>query len=304
MNIVRYWIALVVALLCVGVQAQPSGGPFFLLSDASYGPQDEALVRLEALDMGAVTDYGGADVYVYRVDKPLDFLQRQRNLHRIDTTANYTGPGVANAISRVWDIWWTESRTAWRRLFSKEARTAVTKQAPEVKTHPLVRESTPQPMNPEYKPLKAHALVASFRYPIEHAKPIAPPAGVKLAGSSSEFIKPIPGNVMIPLGRQKPGLYLVEAMIGAHRANTLVFVSDSIAVTKVSEKQMLAWVVGRGDGKPMAGARAVWSDGVGLLASGATDAQGLVQFERAATASSSRSRSTTQVRSTTPSSTP
>jgi uncharacterized protein YfaS (alpha-2-macroglobulin family) len=258
------------------------GTPFFLLSDASYGSGDKAMVRLEALDMAPVADYGGVDVYVYRVKKPLDFLKAQKNLHRIDTEADYTGPGLANALSRTWDNWWIGSRKAWHGLFTSDARQAVTTQAPDLRTHPLVKAEVPQVLNPQYRPLKAHTLVDSFRYPVQLAKPIQPPAGVKLAGSSSEFIQSPQGNVMIPLGKKEPGLYLIEAMVGDHRAVTLVFVSDTIAVTKVSSQQMLVWTADRRTGLPVAGAQTVWSDGVGVLASGNSDASGLTTFSRAA----------------------
>ena len=258
------------------------GTPFFLLSDASYGSNDTAMVRLEAQNLGSVSEYGGVDVYVYRIKQPLEFLKRQKNLHRIETQGDYVGEGFSNALSRIWDKWWTDSRAAWRNLFTPEAREAVTSQTPELRSHPLVKEPTPQNLNPQYKPLKAHKLVDSFRYPVHLANPIQPPAGVKLAGSSSEFIQSPQGNVMIPLGHREPGLYLVEAMVGDHRASTLVFVSDAIAVTKVSAKQMLVWVADRRDGKPIADAQTVWTDGVGVLASGKTDARGVANFERSA----------------------
>jgi uncharacterized protein YfaS (alpha-2-macroglobulin family) len=258
------------------------GTPFFLLSDASYGSNDTATVRLEAQNLGSVSDYGGVDVYVYRIKQPLEFLKRQKNLHRIDTQGDYVGEGFSNALARIWDKWWTGSRSAWRDLFTPQARQAVTSQTPDLRTHPLAKEPTPQSLNPQYKPLKAHKLVDSFRYPVHLANPIQPPEGVKLAGSSSEFIRSPQGNVMIPLGRREPGLYLVEAMVGDHRASTLVFVSDTIAVTKVSAKQMLVWVADRRDGKPIAGARTLWTDGVGVLASDKTDQRGVANFERTA----------------------
>ncbi|HEX7605816.1 MAG TPA: MG2 domain-containing protein, partial [Usitatibacter sp.] len=248
----------------------------------TYGSDDSAMVRLEAPDMGAIAEYGGADVYVYRVAQPLAFLKRQKNLHRIDTAGDYAGPGLSNALGRIWDNWWTGSRNAWRGLFSSQARQAVTAQAPETRTHPLAGATVPERLHPAYRPLKDHALIDSFRYPVHVAAPIKPPAGVALAGSSSEFIAPTEGNVMIPLGRREPGLYLVEAMVGDHRAATLVFVSDSIAVTKVSSKQMVVWVADRRSGKPVGGTEAAWSDGVGVLASGGTDRRGLVYFRRAA----------------------
>ena len=263
-------------------QDEATGAPFFLLSDAAYGSDDVAMVRLEAQNMGAVAEYGGADIYVYRVRQPLEFLQRQKNLHRIDTAGNYAGPGLSNALARMWDNWWTGSRSAWRELFSADAREAVTAQAPETRSHPLAQAGTPVRLHPQYRPLQGHTLVASFRYPVHKAKPIQPPAGVKLAGSSSDFMPSPEGNVLIPLGRREPGLYLVEAMVGDYRAVTLVFVSNSIAVTKVSASQMLVWVADRRNGKPVRGAKTVWSDGVGVLATGGTDARGIVTFQRSA----------------------
>lgn len=125
---------------------------------------------------------------------------------------------------------------------------------------------------------RRRALVDSFRYPVHLAKPIEPPKEVKLAGSSSNFTRTTRGNVLVPIGKHQPGLYIVEAMVGSHRAVTMVFVSDSIAVTKVSGEQMLVWTAERTSGKPVSGAKTVWSDGVGVLASGKTDGNGFGDF--------------------------
>ena len=258
----------------------PRGAPFFLLSDASYGPEAEAMVRLEATSLYDVAEYGGVDVRVYRVPKPLEFLQKQRNLHRVEVAGAYTGEGLSNALSRVWDKWWVQSRMAWRKLFTSEAKVAVTSQAPGAKTHPHIGRDTPEQAHPQYAPLKGLPLEGAFRYPVDIARPIEPPKGVKLTGSSSEFIKVQQGNVMIPLGKRAPGLYLIEALLGEHRATTLVFVSGSVAVTKVSADQMLAWVAGRADGRPVPDASVVWTDGIGVLKSGTTDKNGLAVFSR------------------------
>lgn len=272
--------AIFALLLFMPALAQDGGSAFFLLSDAAYGSADNATVRLEAQDMSQIAELGGVDVYVYRVKDPLEFLKAQKNLHRIDTQGNYKGKGIADALARVWDNWWDASRRMWRKLFSSDARNAVTTQVPEVRVHPLQKSPTPQQMNPLYQPLKAHTLVDSFRYPVQVAQEIKPPKGVKLDGSSSEFIATSKGNVMIPLGKKEPGLYLVEAMVGKFRAVTLVFVSDSIAVTKVSSKQMLVWVADRRSSQPVADAKTVWTDGAGILSTGSTDASGIVSFER------------------------
>ena len=239
-------------------------------------------MRFEAVDTGAVAEYGGADIAVYRVPRPLEFLQKQKNLHRVRVEGNYAGEGLANALRHAWDAWYVRSRETWRALFSPAARGEAIKEAPELKTAAGFAAPTRYRQDPQYQPIKGLDLVGHFRYPVAAAKPIAPPADVALAGSSSEFIQPQGGNVLIPIGRQKPGLYLVEAAVGQHRAVTLVFVADTVAITKTSAAQMLVWAAGRRDGRPAAAARVLWTDGTGVLKSGSTDARGLVAFERSA----------------------
>jgi uncharacterized protein YfaS (alpha-2-macroglobulin family) len=78
------------------------GQPFFLLSDASFGSNQTAQVRLEAPGRDfkdALQPYGGADIVVYRVGKPLDFLKAQKNLHRLNVAPNYQGEGLANTLA-------------------------------------------------------------------------------------------------------------------------------------------------------------------------------------------------------------
>ena len=277
-----------------GAQAQeaPSSGytlfkgePFFLLSDASYGSTDEARVRLEVpgRDFGRsqLEQYSGADIVVYRVPEPLEFLKKQRNLHRVQVDGNYQGEGLANALSFLWDTWWKQSRLAWRRVFSSEARHAVTTNQPKLATNgEAMKRATVFANNPQYKPLKGFEMVDSFRYPIWQAKAIEPPKGVKMDGSSSEFITGNSGNVMIPVGKRKPGLYLVEAIIGQHRATTLVFVSDTMAVTKVSSGQMLVWAARRDNSAAVADANVMWTDGTGVHQSGKTAKYAVLSMER------------------------
>ncbi|MDN4038140.1 alpha-2-macroglobulin [Massilia sp. YIM B02443] len=262
------------------------GAPFFLLSDTSYGSADVARVRLEVPERDAaragLEAYSGVDIVVYRVPQPLEFLKKQRNLHRIEVTGNYRGEGLANTLRHLWDTWWKESRLVWRKLFSAPARRAVTEAQPGLATSPAIHRPTVYAHHPQYKPIKGFDMVDSFRYPLWHAKPIEPPPGVKLEGSSSEFIDfDAGGNVMIPIGKRAPGLYLVEAMIGEHRATTLVFVSDTVAVTKISSGQMLAWTARRDNGAAVANASVAWSDGAGILQSSRSGADGVAILERA-----------------------
>jgi uncharacterized protein YfaS (alpha-2-macroglobulin family) len=260
------------------------GEPFFLLSDASYGSADTARVRLEVPGRDSaranLEAYSGVDVVVYRVPQPLEFLKKQRNLHRVEVAGNYQGEGLANTLRYLWDSWWKQSRLVWRRLFASDARRAVTHAQPALATNPAIHRPTVFANHPQYKPLAGYELVDSFRYPLWHAQPIQPPKGVKLEGSSSEFVTAGGGNVMIPVGKRKPGLYLIEAIIGEHRATTLVFVSDTMAVTKVSSGQMLVWTARRDNGAAVPGTKVVWTDGTGILQSGATGSDGVASLDR------------------------
>lgn len=256
-----------------------TGQPFFLLTDSSFGSGQVAQVRLEApgesRDM--LSGYGGADIVVYKVPHPLAFLKTQKNLHRIDIRPNYRGEGLSNALTYLWSRWVMDARRAWERVFSYETRSQVTRARPEFK---MPADGYPQPryeQTSRFAPLPGYPIVARFRYPIWDAKTIKPPKGVKLEGSTS-FIGPQDGKVMIPVGRLPPGLYLVEAIIGDHSAHTLLFVSNTVAVVKSASNSLLAWTARRDSGKPVADAEIDWTDGMGVLRSGKTGADGALEL--------------------------
>jgi uncharacterized protein YfaS (alpha-2-macroglobulin family) len=268
------------------------GDAFFLLAETGFGSEEIATVRLEApsddwenenevID-DELADYSGADIVIYRVPDPLAFLKSQKNLHRIRVEGRYRREeeGLANAFAYVWDTWYKKSRLAWQRVFSSEVRSQVVREAPELKQVPPHTYRTPFQQPPQFEPLTGFDKIAAFRYPIWEAKPIEPPQDTHMSGASSEFIKPHRGDVRIPLGKLQPGLYLVEAYIGAHRATTVVFVSDTVSLTKTSGHQWLVWTAHRQTGQPVAGTKLLLSDGVGVLESGSTNAQGLLLLDR------------------------
>lgn len=263
------------------VDAPYAGQPFFLLADTSFGSQDVAKVRLEIDSPQAVEQAGGVDVRLYRVPQPLAFLGKQRNLHRVQLDAAVSD-GLANTLTHVWDSLVVKSRLSWQAIFSSSARQAVTQQAPVLKTPAALKQPSTLEYPAAFRPIAGLSLVQSFRYPLQAARPIAPPKDLRLQGSSSEFTRPSPGNIHVPLGKLQPGLYVVEAAAGLHRATTLIFVSDTVAVTKVSAGQMLVWSTHRQQGSPVAGAQVAWSDGIDVLRSGTTDAAGIVRLDHAA----------------------
>ena len=280
------------ALLPFAVQAEDevpasnytplSGESFFLLADSSFAADEVATVRLEAPGRDyrryRMEGYGGVDMRLYRIDQPLEFLKRQKNLHRVVAEGQFKGEGLSNTLSYLWDNWYRKSRRVMQRAFSYESRKQVTEEAPELKMGSAIAEPTEFTPQVQFAPMKGLPLVAEFRYPLWEAKPIEPPQGVDLSGSSSNFISVASGNVYIPLGKLEPGLYLAEAIIGKYRATTVVFVSNTVAVSKIAGGELLVWTADKHQGTPVADARLLWSDGLGVMSSGKTDAQGLLRL--------------------------
>jgi uncharacterized protein YfaS (alpha-2-macroglobulin family) len=256
-----------------------AGDTFFLVAETPFGSDETAMVRLDGPGSDADVD-ADADILVYRVPDPLEFLKSQRNLHRIEIAAQPRPEGLANALGYVWDSWYKKSRLAWQRVFSSRARTQAVAALPALKQAPPHSYQTEFRQDPQIQPMPGFELVDRFRYPIWDAKPIQQDPAVKMEGSSSEFTGPKPGDVKIPLGQLAPGLYLVEAAIGGHRAVAPVFVSDVIAVAKASAEQMLVWTADRKTGQPRGQARVLFSDGVGVMQEGETDARGLLTIPR------------------------
>src|SRR5471032_1162962 len=284
-------LALVLPLTTVNAEdsVEPSGytpvagESFFLLADSSFASDEQAMVRLEAPGRDyrrfRMEPYGGADIRVYRIDKPLDFLKRQKNLHRVVSDGQFKGEGLSNTLAYLWDNWYRKSRRVMQRAFSYESRQQVTEEVPELKMGTAIAAPTPYDAQPQFALIPGLPVVSQLRYPLWEAKPIQPPAGVNLAGSSSEFVSVAPGNVYIPLGHLKPGLYLVEALIGKYRATTMVFVSNTVAVSKIAGDELVVWAARKHEGSSVPKVNVLWTDGLGVMSSGATDTDGLLRLK-------------------------
>ena len=257
-----------------------TGGDFYVLTDGVFSTNDEVKVRFEPGHNESLRDYGGVDVRLYRVPKPLDFLKSQKNLHRPDVKGQYEGEGLSNVLGYLWDSTFKKARLAWQRVFSPKARETVVKEVPSLKQIPAHTYQTRFSKENQFKPLSGMELVDAFRYPVWEAKKNEPPRDTTMEGSSSNFIETASGNVYLPMGKRKPGLYLVEAMIGAYRATTLVFVSNSLLVTKVSSNQALVWTVDKTTSMSAPGSKVMLTDGTGILAEGSGNADGVYTVKR------------------------
>jgi Large extracellular alpha-helical protein len=134
-----------------------AGESFFLLADSSFASDEVAKVRLEAPGRDyrryRMEPYGGADIRVYRIDQPLDFLKRQKNLHRVLSEGQFKGEGLSNTLAYLWDNWYRKSRRVMQRTFSYESRQQVTEVVPELKMGNAMRAPTPYDAQPQYAPI-------------------------------------------------------------------------------------------------------------------------------------------------------
>ncbi len=256
------------------------GATFFLLADSSFTPDEEATLRLEGAAQ-ALQRYEGIDILLYRINDPLDFLRRQSNLHRVQQPGRYDGEGLSNALHYVWDHWYKKSRLAWQRLFSAEARAQVVTQVPLLSQAPPHSYVTEFADHPQYQPISGLPLLHRFRYPLWEAEPIpAAGAGIELQGSSHNISEKRPGNVRLPLGKLAPGLYLVEGLLGKFRATTLLFVADTLAISKTSGQQTVVWTADKRTGQAIPGVRLLLGDGTGILEESKSDSDGIATFSR------------------------
>ena len=289
-------IALLWILSMVNIVHADDNAGFFILSDRSYSSQEQAQVRLEVQSVDAVHQNAGVDIVVYKVPKPIPFLQSQKNLHRINTQAQPAQEGVWNSIVAIWDYVANSARQMARKLFTEDVRQTTVETAPELH---VAKINHPATHAASYKPLAGYEMTARFRYPLQYGKDVKPAdallSGANVGGSidgystengtPKEETPPAPfsnGNVYIPVGKLEPGLYIIEAMLADQRAVTMLFIGDAVAVTKTSPSGLFVWAVNRMTGAPEANVESHWTDGVGELAKGVTNAQGWVQLNHAA----------------------
>lgn len=257
-----------------------SGGKFYVLTDGVFSSNDEIKVRFEDGGNNSLKEYGGVDVRLYRVPDPIDFLLKQKNLHRPDVKGYFEGEGLVNVFSYLWDSWYKKTRLAWQKIFSTTARETAVKTVPQLKQTPAHTYKTNFSVESQFKLMPGMQVVDTFRYPVWQAKSEKINQNVTMEGSSSNFFRTDSGNIYLPLGKRKPGLYLVEAIVGSFRATTLVFVSDNLLVSKVSSNQAFVWTANRENGSAATDSKIFLTDGVGVLDQGKTNNEGVYVTKR------------------------
>lgn len=242
-----------------------------------YGYEDVAQPETES---GDNNEHGGADFRIYRIEKPIDYLRQQKNIHRPEITPNYKGESVLNVLRDLWENIYNHSRSAWQRILSLAARKSATEQYPELSQGNATPRAELYRFERRFDPIAGYEVIKEFRFPVLKAPFIKPPVDVKLEGSSSNFLAPKKGDVYVPLGKLPPGLFLVEAAYGDQVAYTLVFVSSTVLITKTSAGETFVWAADSTKGTPKGNVTVYLTDQISLLEKGITDKEGVFVISR------------------------
>ncbi len=236
-----------------------SGKPFFsLATHRTYGTGDNARLWV---------DYHGVDhldFRVYQVKDPRKFFTGLKDPHQMgedeEREVASSLPHRQSFLERVRSFkrWaFTGIKTFVRAQLQRDSRAAFNQK--------FRREDNPirTPLNvSDYARvplLNPDMLVSSWREPL-------PPL-------ENEY-----DPRMIPLGKQSPGVYLVEAVENDLRAYTVVVVTDLTMIDKTTrEGELLIYCVDRKTGEPRPGAQVEVVKEKKTIASGVTDNQGILR---------------------------
>ena len=242
-------------------QAQTTRAVSFNLStNRTFSPDEKPTIHLYAHDVDEL------EFRVYRVNDPEKFLTDLPDLHSF---GNVSPGGPQEQIDeRTWlerfHDWkhhlWFLVRQFFRGQFSTESRDYFrAKQASLAKRSRIVgvAEFAQIPL------LNDHQLVARWRQEM-------PPTYI----SDSQDL---------PIDQLPAGLYLVEATDGHYKAYTLLMVSRMVLITRTSSGSILAFVVDRQTGTPIANAQVAYGLGRKEQGRAETDADGVAEPHGGAT---------------------
>jgi hypothetical protein len=245
-------------VLLVAAQAPAQTGravSFNLSTNRTFSPDEKPTIHLYAHDVDEL------EFRVYRVNNPEKFLTDLPDLHSFGN-ANPGGP-KEQIDERTWlekfHDWkrhlWFLVRQFFRGQFSMESRDYFrAKQASLAKRSRIVgvAEFAQIPL------LNDHQLVARWHQEM-------PPTYI----SDSQDL---------PIDKLPDGLYLVEATDGHYKAYTLLMVSRMVLITRTSTGNILAFVVDRQSGAPIAHAQVVYGIGRKEQGRATTDVDGVAEL--------------------------
>ncbi len=250
LSFLRVALALAVAapLTCQN-EAQPY---FSLSSNRTFGSHDRPSIMLSGTQIDSV------QIRVYRVKDALQFFTQIEDPHSFG--GRYPRPASKRTL--------LESIRAWKRSVRRKIRLNLRGQFTESPSAHFAQWFPKKPKPASAAARATYYAAAPLLNPQQLVLSFVQPLGAKVSWKSTE--------VSIPV-REK-GVFLVEAVNGALRAYTIVLVSDTALVTKISRSHILAWLANRETGEPVPHATisSVTRDGQPVRVE--TDGDGLAQL--------------------------
>ena len=230
-------------------EAQPY---FSLSSNQTFGSHDRPSIMLSGTQVDSV------QIRVYRVKDPLQFFTQIEDPHSFG--GRYPRPTGKRTV--------LETVHAWKRNLRREIRLNLRGQFTESPSAHLAIWFPKKPVPISTSAKATYYAAAPLLNPQQLVLSFVQPLGSKTSGKSIE----------VPIPVKDKGVFLIEAVHGPLRAYTIVLVSDTALITKISRSRILGWLVNRETGEPIPNATIsfVARDGVPVPVD--TDKDGFVQL--------------------------
>lgn len=251
------FLQLMAVLLFVvsGAGAQGRSVSFNLSTSRSFAPGEQPKIHLYTHNVDAL------EFRVYRVNDPVKFMENLRELHSFGPEA-----GLLNR-EQIDERTWLEKFHDWKRSLWRSIRDFFRRQFSRASRHALrerqssIRRSSRIVSEAEF----AQIPILNRAQLVSRWRQVVPSTYV-----SDTNVLAVP--------KLKAGLYLVEATDGQYKAYTLLMVTEMALVTRTTSGNVVAYVVDRVSGQPIAGVKVDAGFGQRLVNSGTTGADGAVQF--------------------------
>ncbi len=246
-------LAMAAVLLSIPTGGQSDSRPYFSLSSSrTYAPGEKPAIQLWAQNVDQL------DFRVYRVKDPVAFFSSLEDQHRYGGQA----PPVARTLTPIekFHNFKRRCRNRVRDLFRAQFR-------PQARAR--IRN-----WSAERRQEKLTPLATSFA-----EAPLLNPQQVVSVWKQSVSRGRRWESQSIPIAVPGKGVYVVEAVKGPYRAYTIVMVSDIAVITKTAPGRLLARVLTRRDGTPLAGCPTMVIVNKKVVGDPSTNPQGIVEVK-------------------------
>jgi uncharacterized protein YfaS (alpha-2-macroglobulin family) len=253
-------LTVVLCLLALPVAAEQHKPYFSLTAQRTFAPGEKITVSMYSHDVEAL------EFRMYRVQDPVKFFTALDDAHQFGSSREAMSEVAEQIDERTWlekfHDWkmrvWRSIRNFFRFQFRPQSR-AVFRQK--------------QAAQAEQKKLATPLADQFAQVPILNSKQLV-----------SRWRQQVPSTYFsdrqdLPVESQQAGVYLIEATDGELKAYTVVIVSQTALITKVSEGELFGFLVDRKSGAPVSGAKVTyWADKKAATPS-VTDDQGVIDLK-------------------------